>query len=178
MNRTRIAVAGLVLFTAACSSSVTGGDAKPGTTSQTQTSAPSSSSSNGALAGLKPCELVTGSEASGLGLGSPEPRRAAGADTCEWESNESGGLTVALNATIGAESLDYASSDKSPLKVGKYDGFTAKPKVDSGLCDVVISVSESSSVQVVASADVANRNPAKACELAQKSADFVVAKLP
>ncbi|MEV6718244.1 DUF3558 domain-containing protein [Lentzea sp. NPDC051208] len=178
MNRTRIVIAGLALFATACSSGVTDGDAKPVTTSETQTTTSSSSSGDGALVGLKPCELVTGTEASGLGLGSPEPRRAAGADTCEWESNDSGGLTVALNTTIGAESLNYKTSNKTPLKVGKYDGFIARPKEDSGLCDVVISVTDSSSVQVVANADVANRNSAKACELAQKSADFVAAKLP
>ena len=178
MNRTRIAIAGLVLFTAACSSGGTGGDAKPVTTSETQTSTPSSSGGDASLATLKPCELVSAAEASGLGFSSPVPRRAAVADTCEWESSDAGGLTVALNTTIGAESLNYTTSDKTPLKVGKYDGFTAKPKQDNGLCDVVISVSDSSSVQVVASADVANRNSGKACELAQKSADFVAARLP
>ncbi|KOV84684.1 hypothetical protein ADL03_15515 [Nocardia sp. NRRL S-836] len=66
---------------------------------------------------------------------------------------------------------------KAPARFRKYDGFTAKPERDSGVCDAVISVSDSSSVQIVASADVAHRNTAKACELATKSAELVAAKL-
>lgn len=177
MNRKRIAIAGLALFASACSSSATGGAAKPVTTAETTTSTASNSASGVDLASLKPCELVTGTEASGLGFSSPVPRRAAGADTCEWDSSD-GGLTVALNAKISAESLDFDSYTKMPTEFGKYSGFTARPKQDNGACQVVISVSDSSSVQVVANADVANRNSAKACELAEKSAAFVAAKLP
>lgn len=178
MNRKRIAIAGLALFAAACSGDVTGGDAKPGTNTETSTSTSSSSTGDAKLAGVKPCDLLSSAEASTLGLASPEPRRAAASDTCEWTSADKGGLTVAVETKTGAEELNYDSSIKTPGKFGKYDGFTAKPKQDNGLCDVVISVSDSSSVQLIANADVANRNTAKACVLATKSAELVASKLP
>ncbi|WP_082373176.1 DUF3558 family protein [Nocardia sp. NRRL S-836] len=96
MKRTRIGIAGLALLAAACGGNTTGGDARPGTTTETPTSTSSTSARNTKLAEVKPCELIASGEAARLGLTAPpQPRRSAGAETCEW-IDSSGGVTVAV----------------------------------------------------------------------------------
>lgn len=179
MTRTRITIAGFALLTAACGGTV-GGDAKPGTTTDTPTSTPSSSASDAPLAAVKPCDLISNTDATSLSLGSPAPRRAVGSETCEWRGTgpDRGGVTVSVNPKTGAEDLNLKGDDKTPSKFGKYDGFIATPQQANGLCTAVISVSDSSSVHVIANADVANRNTPKACALVKKATEFVAAKLP
>lgn len=179
MNHTRFAIAGLALFAAACSSGTTGGDARPGATTETPTSTSSRSAGDTKLADVRPCELISSSEATQLGLTAPpEARKAAGAETCEW-IDKNGGLTVALQAKTGANELNYQGDTKAQAKFGRYDGFTVPAAGKTvNICHAVIAVAESSSVQLVANAGVLSKDTAKACGLATKSAELIAAKLP
>ncbi|MEU7481477.1 DUF3558 family protein [Lentzea sp. NPDC042327] len=178
MNRMRIAVVGLALFAAACSDGGVSGRARPASVRTPVTSEVSRTSGAG-LAGVKPCELISGAEAAGLGLVAPRPRTTAGLQTCEWDGSGNGGLTVAVDVRRGADALDYAGDAKTPARFGERDGFSvAAPDGEKDLCHAVISVSASSSVQLVASAGGASADTAKACALATRSAELVAARLP
>ncbi|KOV85753.1 hypothetical protein ADL03_10855 [Nocardia sp. NRRL S-836] len=136
--------------------------ARPVNTEPTAPTAVGQTSGTG-FADLNPCELISGSEAAGLGITAPQPRRTAGSETCEWDGNGNGGLTVALDTKRGVDGLDYSGDTKTPARFGKHQGF---------------SVAAPSSVQVVASAGGASTDTTKACALATKSAELVAAKLP
>ncbi|SEQ83443.1 DUF3558 family protein [Lentzea albida] len=178
MKHARIAIAGLALLAAACSGGPTTGEAKPGGTSESPTSTSPSATGDSRLASVKPCELISDGEASDLSIKSPTPSQSLGQGVCEWDGVGNGGLTVAVEQEKGADSLNYEGDVKTPSKFGKYDGFTvAGAKKTVYMCHAVISVSESSSVQIIASAGAATTDTAKACEMAKKSADFVVGKL-
>ncbi len=180
MNRMRIAVVGLALLATACASDKTGGDAKPGSTTAPTTATVGTSSSDATgLVSAKPCELISGQEAARLGLtASPEARKLAGSETCEW-IDQNGGLTILLDLKRGAADQDYAGDTKTPANFGKFDGYTvAAPGKSADLCHAVISVTDSSSVQIVGGVKASSTDTAKACELATKSAELVAAKLP
>lgn len=179
MKHARIAIVGLVLLAAACSSGKTTGEAKPGSTSESPTSTSSVDAGESKLASVKPCELISSSEASEIGIKSPTPDQALGAEICQWNGVGNGGLTLAVQAAEGVDRLNYEGDVKTPSKFGKYDGFTvAGAKKTVYMCHAVISISGSSHVQIIASAGAATNDTAKACEMAEKSAGFVAGKLP
>ncbi|MFD4642865.1 DUF3558 family protein [Lentzea sp. NPDC058436] len=178
MKHARIAIVGLALLATACTSGATTGEAKPGSTDASPTSASSAAAGDPKLASAKPCELISATEATDIGIKSPTPDQSLGAETCEWDGVGTGGLTVALETKQGADSFNYEGAVKTPSKFGAYDGFTvAAPDKAVYTCHAVISISSSSSVQIIASAGAATTDTAKACEMAKKSADFVAGKL-
>lgn len=179
MKHARNAIFGLALLAAACSSGKTTGEAKSGSTSESPTPSSAAAAGDPKLASVKPCDLISSSEAGDLAIKSPKPERSLGAEICEWDGTGNGGLTVAVETTQGADDYNHEGDVKLPSKFGKYDGFTvAAPQKAVAGCIAVISVSESSSVQIIASAGAATTDTEKACEMARKSADFVAAKLP
>ncbi|MGW6449582.1 DUF3558 family protein [Lentzea sp. NPDC055074] len=178
MKTARIAIVGLALLVASCSSGGTTGEAKPGGTGESPASTSSVAAGDSELTSVKPCELISGSEASEIGIKSPTPDQALGAEICQWDGVDNGGLTLAVQTKEGAGALNYEGDVKAPSKFGKYDGFTvAGAKKTVYMCHAVISISESSHVQIIASAGAATTDTAKACEMAQKSAGFVAGKL-
>jgi hypothetical protein len=179
MKHARIAIVGLALLAAACTSGKTTGEASPGSTGENPVSTSSSAAENTALASVKPCELISSSEATSLSITSPTPEKSLGAEVCDWTGAGSSGLTVAVEPKQGVNDFNYEGATKTPSKFGKYDGFTLPaPKKSPGVCHALIAVSESSSVQIIASAGATASDTEKACEMAKKSADFVAAKLP
>ncbi|GLZ30192.1 hypothetical protein Lesp02_23820 [Lentzea sp. NBRC 105346] len=178
MIRTRIAIVGLALLATACTGGKTEGSATTGTPTQDTPTSTSSAAGDGKLASVKPCELISSSEATTLELKSPEARRAAGTDTCEWTGTNRGGLTVSIDLKQGADDYNFAGDTKVPVKAGKYEGYKVPAaKGDKGVCDVVIAVTGSSSVLLVGQTSLSAPDTEKACELATKSAELVAAKL-
>lgn len=177
MNRMRFAVVGLALLATACTTGKVSGEARPGNTDTPTTTASSESSSS--LADIKPCELVNSAEAGQLGLTAPpEARKLAGEDTCEW-IDRNGGLLILLSSRRGADAHNYPNNTKSPARFGKFDGYTiSAPGGAKDQCHVVISVTDSSSVQISGGIKANLTDTAKACELATKAAELVAAKLP
>ncbi|GGN17658.1 hypothetical protein GCM10011609_68240 [Lentzea pudingi] len=178
MSHARIAIVGLALLAAACSSGKTTGEAQPGGTNESPASTSSAPAGDSKLASVKPCELISASEAGDLNIKSPEPRQSLGAETCEWDGVGNGGLTIAVEPKQGADSFNYEGAVKTPSKFGTYDGFVV-PAPDKTVyaCSVVISISKTSSVQIIASAGAATTDTAKACDMAKKSAAFAAGKL-
>ncbi|TWP53433.1 DUF3558 domain-containing protein [Lentzea tibetensis] len=178
MNHIRIAIVGLTLLATACTSGNTNGTATPGTSTTASTPTSSSSAGEDKLASVKPCELVSTGEASQLGLNAkPEARKLAGEETCEW-IDKNGGLLISVNTKQGSKDYNYTGDTKTPAKFGKYEGYKVAGAKSPNFCDVVLAVTDSSSVQIVMNAGVTSTDTAKACDVATKSAELVAAKLP
>lgn len=186
MNHTpgHIAIAtalGVVLLTAACTTGQAG-SVQPATTSGTMSATATSTTAVGDtnLASLKPCDLLTANEVTQLGLTNPgKDSRLGGADTCRWSVSENGGLTVGTRPKQGIKDLDYEGEKTSPVTFGKYQATKVDaPDGGAGLCHVVISVTDSSSVQIIAGLKATSTDTASACERATKAAELIAPKLP
>ncbi|OKI30292.1 hypothetical protein A6A25_28970 [Saccharothrix sp. CB00851] len=115
-----------------------------------------------------------------LGLTDPgEGKRVGGAETCGWKVSGNGGLLAALNPEKGFADLDYRGEDVSPTKAGKYDAQLVKAHNGAeNICHVVIDVSESSSVQIIANLTASSTDTAAACTRATRAAELIAPKLP
>ncbi|MEV6243761.1 DUF3558 domain-containing protein [Lentzea sp. NPDC051838] len=177
MKRILIAtLIGLSAFTAAC----TGTTGSP-TPSPTGGGTPTSdSNTSSGLKSVKPCDLLTDAEATSFSFKLPgEEGTIIDAATCDWTVSGNGGLQVAVNATDGVKDLNLSTGKRSDVKVGKFAGIKIEaPDGSKDTCDVVISVSETSSVLVVATATAGSGDTATACERASKAADLIAPKLP
>lgn len=174
------AIAGLAMLLVACTD-------EPGTPTAGSTPTTTADSSTtgakpdaGALADVEPCDLLTSSEATGLNLTSPgEPDRVGGTDACDWSESGNGGLIIGVNPTRGIEDLDYRGEKTSPIKIGKYDATKVEShKGAKYVCHVVISVSNSSSVQAIGTLKATSTDTVAACERATKAAELIAPKLP
>ncbi|MEV8440202.1 DUF3558 domain-containing protein [Actinosynnema sp. NPDC051121] len=181
---TRLAItAGLALLTTACAAAGTTGSAGPAsTTSSMERTSPTPSTGRGhsALADLKPCDLLTPAEVGQLGLTHPgEEDQVGGADTCLWKVRGNGNASAAIRPEQGIGDLDYAGDRTVPTTIGKYPATRVEAPLDAKyICHVVISVTESSSVQVIATIDATSTDTAAACERATKTAELIAPKLP
>lgn len=184
MNRTpaRFAVAciaSLALLTTACGTDTTG-SATPGATTTTTTTTSSDSSAGGDFAALKPCDLLTSADVAELGLDHPgEADQVGDAETCDWSVSGNGGLVVGLRPEAGVEDLSYERDKATPVKIGKFDAIQVKaPRGATAVCDVLIPVSASASVQIGGNLKASSTDTAAACERARKAAELIAPKLP
>ncbi|MEU7479202.1 DUF3558 domain-containing protein [Lentzea sp. NPDC042327] len=175
----RILLAGLVglsALTAACTG--TAGNPTPGPT--TANSTPPSDSNASDLKSMKPCELLTDSEAAGFGIELPgEPMKIGAGDTCDWKIPGKGGLSAGIYASTGVKDLNLQGEKVSETKVGKYSATKVEAQDGSkDSCTVVIAASDASAVAVLGTAAIASGDTALACERAGKAAELIAAKLP
>lgn len=178
LTRTLVACgAGLTLAVTACSGET--GKATPAPTSAAATSSTGGTSAAGVLTGIEPCDLLTDAEAASLGLGAPgEPDEVGNADTCLWSQSGNGGVTAGVRPDQGFDDLDYAGDPTSPVRLGEFEGVKIEsPNGGKGTCHVVIRVSDSASVQVVAQLKATSTDTAAACERATKAAELIAPKL-
>jgi hypothetical protein len=175
MKRTLIAAAiGLAAVTAGCTG--THGAAKPDPTS-TPTG---SSESQSGLASIKPCSLLTESEAKSVGLSHPgEDANIGTATGCDWRASGNGGLSASIRTKTGVKELNFKGDKVSDIKVGKFTATKVEaPDGDKAACSVLIAVSETSSVSVQSNMDLSSTDTAAACDRASKAAEKIAAKLP
>ncbi|NUT52275.1 MAG: DUF3558 family protein [Saccharothrix sp.] len=174
-------VAGLALTTA-CSAAGTTGSPAPASTTDPTSSAPTSSGVAGdqALAAIKPCDLLTSAETGQLGLAYPgREDRVGGADTCLWTISGNGTAGAAVRPDRGIDDLDYSGDRTVPTTIGKYPATRIEAPLDAKyICHVVISVSDSSSVQVIATVKATSTDTAAACDRATRTAELIAPKLP
>jgi hypothetical protein len=175
----RILIATLIGLSALASGcSGTPGDPKPMPTTGGNPPTSSSDTASG-LKSIKPCDLLIDSEATSLGYEVPgEPAKVATSDGCEWEVPGNGGLRVGIRTDTGLKDLTLDGDKVSDVKVGKFDA--KKVDADNGSkasCSIWISVTETSSVSVIASLKLTSEDTAAACERARKSADLIALKL-
>jgi hypothetical protein len=181
----RLALAcGLALLTTSCAAAGTTGSPTPATTGSPSSTSSASTSPSGsgtsALAALKPCDLLTSDEVGRLGLVDPgEADRVAGAETCLWTAADSGNASAAILPGKGFGDLDYTGDHAVPTTIGEYRATRVEAPLDAKyICHVVISVSESSSVQVIATIKPTSTDTPAACERATRTAELIAPKLP
>ncbi|QFZ17637.1 DUF3558 family protein [Saccharothrix syringae] len=184
MNRalTRLPIALALLAAAACSGNGASGTPTPAPNSGGTTTSTTGSTVGGgdALADLKPCDLLTSGEVTRLGLSNPgEADRVGGAEACRWNVSGNGGLLAAVNPTQGFADLNYEGEKTSPTKAGDRDAILVEAHAGAqNICHVVIEVSDSSSVQVIANLTASSTDTAAACKRATDAAELIAPKLP
>ncbi|MGW6446532.1 DUF3558 domain-containing protein [Lentzea sp. NPDC055074] len=178
MKRILIAtLIGLAALTAGCTG--TKGEATPAPTTGGSTPTSNGNASSG-LKSLKPCDLLTDSEASGFGFKLPgEESKVGASNTCDWTIPGGGGLNAGIFADTSVRDLNIQGDKVSDVKVGRFTATKAEAQDGSkDTCAVVIAASDTSSVAVIGTVKVASGDTAAACERASKAADLIAAKLP
>lgn len=171
-------VAAISVATLSTACTTTGGNAKPDPTgANTPTS---SSDAASGLAAIKPCDLLTQSEVTALGLEHPgEAEKTGEADGCQWKISGNGGLSTGIRTKSGIKDLNIAGDKNSEVKVGKFDAIKSEGfEGAKNICAIWISVTEKSSVSVISNVSLTSADMAAACDRAEKAADKVAAKLP
>lgn len=177
MKRILIATTvGLAVLSAGCTG--TSGNANP---TPTGGSTPTNSSDQASgLKDVKPCDLLSESEVTGLGLKYPGKAKQVGtADSCDWAVSGNGGLQVGVRTNSGVKNLNLDGEKITQTKVGKYE--STKVEAQDGAkntCTFAIAVSESSSVVVIGSLTLTSEDTAAACERSSKAAELIAPKLP
>lgn len=178
MKRTFIAtVIGLAALTAGCSG--TAGQANPTPTNGGSTPT-SGSSSNSGLEAVKPCDLLKEADVTSLGLTYPgKAEKVATSDGCYWSVSGNGGLRAGIRTKSGVKELNLSGDKISAIKVGKYDATKVEAQDGAkNACTIGISVSDTSSVLVIANISLTSTDTAAACDRASKAADLIAPNLP
>ncbi|GLW95119.1 DUF3558 domain-containing protein [Actinokineospora globicatena] len=172
------ATMGVALALSSCSSPEVGSpttvERDPGSTS-TQSSDPSPTTSP---TSVKPCELLTDSEASSIGAdGAGQPKKTKGSTGCRWRV-EKALAADSYNVDVTyyeARSLDdvVSSQTKKPMKLGSHDAIEVLGDNKSG-CIVAIAVSDTTRVDVV----VAGGEQTRLCAPAVDVAKLIEPRLP
>ncbi|GAB2819037.1 DUF3558 family protein [Lentzea nigeriaca] len=175
----RILIATLIGFSvlaAGCNGTTGNPTPTPTTGGTTPTS---NADSTSGLKSIRPCDLLTDTEATSLGYKTPgEPAKVAASDGCEWHVPNNGLLRAGIRTNAGIKDLTLDGDKITDIKVGK---FAAK-KEEAGngskaTCTIVIGVTEKSSVSVISTLDVSSEDTAASCERASKAADLIAPKL-
>ena len=177
MNRIVIAaVIGLAALSSACTEN---GSPQPTPTTASDTPTSTSKAAASGLASMKPCDLLTESEVTSLGLRYPgEQKKVASAERCSWLVSGNGGLAAGIRADKGAKDLDLRGDKVSKTTIGKFEATKIEAQDGAkNLCTIVISVTESASVQVIGNLDLSSTDTAGACERATKAAELIAPKL-
>ena len=183
--RTRISLAaaagGLVLLVTGCSGT-SPGSPLPATTSDVTQSTSSSSSADSPLAEVKPCDLLTPAELAQFDITNPGKSKPVGGDPgCDWSKTGGFGLAIGYNTRQGVTQLNYSGKTPTSVQIGRHsasqrpDGPTPRP--NTGTCDVFVAISDTSSVQIVATLGASNDTTA-ACDKAVQVAKIIDSRLP
>jgi hypothetical protein len=178
MKRTIIATTiGLAALTAGCSG--TAGQANPTPTGGGGTPTSNSNAASG-LEAVKPCDLLKQGEVTSLGLDYPgEAEKVASSNGCYWSVSGNGGLRAGIRTNSGVKDLNLSGDKLSEIKVGKYKATRVEAQDGAkNACTIAISVSDSSSVLVIANTSLTSTDTAAACDRASKAADLIAPKLP
>jgi hypothetical protein len=167
----------LAVLTAGCTSAGTTGTPTPTDGGVAPTSGSNSASG---LEAVKPCDLLTEADVTGLGLKYPgEAEKVGTSDGCDWAVSGNGGLRVGIRTDSGLKDLNLAGDKVSQTKVGKYDATKVEAQDGAkNICTFAISVSETSAIVVIGSLTATSEDTAAACQRSSKAADLIAPKLP
>ncbi|KJK47473.1 hypothetical protein UK23_20110 [Lentzea aerocolonigenes] len=178
MKRILIATTiGLAALTAGCTG--TAGNPTPTPTSGGATPTTDSGSASG-LEAIKPCDLLTEADVKSLGLTYPGKAKQVGtADACAWNISGNGGVSAGIRSKAGVNDLNLDGDKITETQVGKFKAKKVEAQDGAkNACTIGISVTESSSVLVIATLDLSSEDTAAACQRASKAADLIAPKLP
>jgi hypothetical protein len=181
-------VAAAALLLAGCSQQ-TAGSAEPGgdtggdtgngaptipggetTGGSTESPAPGGDSTT---ADLKPCDMLSSAEQTQLQVSGGGVEEQVGPErSCRWTASGSHSLSVGIVDEYGLTDVQSSTTTKQ-LTVGSHSAVQYTGGVST--CAVALGVSDTSRVDVLASA---NGNEQKACKIAKQAAALVEPKLP
>lgn len=143
------------------------GDTGSGTTNSSQANA---------LGDLDPCTTLSSGEAAQLGAEGPGTRRdVAGSQGCRWDTPE-GLLAVSLHPDRALDKLNVSGEQVEDTSLNGRKAKLVRPNEQDGSCELLVEVTASTSAGISGTTD--DMNNETACQLAQKAAPFVEAKLP
>lgn len=176
----RIFVASLIGL-CALSGGCTGTKGEPTPAPTTGGNTPTSSADTASdLKTIKPCDLLTDTEATGLGFQIPgEAEKIGVSDGCGWKVEGNGRLRAGIRTNAGIKDLSLKGDKVYEINVGKFKA--TKVEAENGAkptCTIVIGVTETSSVSVLATLKLTSEDTAAACDRATKAADLIAQKLP
>ena len=178
MKRILIAMTiGLAVLTAGCNGMTGSPTPTPTTGGATPTSGSDSASG---LEAIKPCNLLTEADVKSLGLTYPGKASQVGtSDGCSWNVSGNGGVRAGIRTKASVKDLNLDGDKITDIKVGKFDAKQVEAQDGAkNACTIGISVSESSSVLVIANLDLSSEDTAAACDRASKAAEMIAPKLP
>lgn len=157
----------------------TTGDPQPAPTTGGGTPTGSSDSATG-LKSMKPCDLLTEAEVTGLKLEYPgKPDKVALSDGCDYRESGAGGLRVGIRAQEGLKDLALNGDKVTDTKAGKFEAKRVEGQNGSkDTCTTVIAVDTSATVEIISTSKLGSDDTAAACDRMSKAADLVAAKLP
>jgi hypothetical protein len=150
-------------------SPVASGGGTPTTqSSSTSTTRPSTTGSN---SNIKPCELLSASDQTSLGVGPGKPSSAGNLPTCVWTASGKFGITAGL-ANKGLTGLNGET-----VELPKHKAVKSLETGGFGGCGVVIGISDNSSLIITASV-IGGGSQEQACPHAIDFAKIIDPKLP
>jgi hypothetical protein len=173
------AFAGLVcgiaalVFVAGCSNETPGNPVATGngTTTTTPRSTSPGPSTGSQASGIKPCDLLSASDRTTLGLGEGDPDVPGRLPTCDWTASGKGGIQ------IGLSNNGLAALKGENVGIGKHKAIKSLETGGFGGCGVVIELTTTSSVIVLASV-MGAKTQEEACPRAIEVAKIIDPKLP
>lgn len=106
-----------------------------------------------------------------------ETSRGVGARECAYKSSadHGTGVTIALWDSKGLNKLNYEGEKPEQVTVGSHHAYKVQNSANPGICELDISVSESSTATVIGGS---HTNTPAACDLMNRAAQTLEPKLP
>lgn len=130
------------------------------------------------LGNIDPCDLLSDSDRTTLGVAPGEPKKFAGARGCDWMKSADFGISIGLDHDLGLKDGNYQGGTPTPITIGKHEATKLENMGGGeGGCSIFIGITESSSVHIAATASGRSDTP-KACAKALAVAQIIDPKLP
>ncbi|WP_169735381.1 DUF3558 family protein [Actinokineospora inagensis] len=160
-------------------SPIASGDGGQTTTTKSTTRPPRTTSSSAPETAIKPCELISSSAASTLGITSgPQQKKAGDSPYCEWRVDKD---SIADSYTLGIGVLDGVGLDDivssvpvQRVKVGSRNAAQSIGGVHGVACVISLELTSKSRIDVAA----VGGDPTKLCKPALDAANVVEPELP
>jgi hypothetical protein len=132
-----------------------------------------------ALTGVRPCDLLSATDRSTVGLTSTGTEKQVGpARACDWTEPGAYGLTVTVDDAKGLSGLNIEPGSQRRFTLGGHQAVeVADRKAADGTCAVLLAAGNSASVQIDAG-NTTFRDTALACSRANTAAKLIEPKLP
>ncbi|MGH3829890.1 MAG: DUF3558 family protein [Pseudonocardiaceae bacterium] len=129
------------------------------------------------LAAIQACDLLTGQEASSLGMRPQgEAETILGLRRCDWSTPDGDGMSTSINDHRRISALNLADATSvTDVTIGRHRGKRAVETSGPGYCQTIFAVGDTANVSVLA---LFVKDTPRACAVADRAAVLVESKLP
>lgn len=129
------------------------------------------------LDSVEPCDLLTENEVADLGVTDGEHDDGPNLPGCYWNKSGDFSFSIGLVRSVGIDEVTFQGATPEPVDVGDHEAVRVRNQGGGeGACAVLIATSDSSYVDVTATAS-GGSDIAKACRTAENVAQLVDPKL-